>query len=55
MTTAEIKKRMMLHKTIDDKRRVTLPAEIMEILELKTGDDISFSVTKSGKIVIQKY
>lgn len=42
-------------KTIGDKGRLTLPSELLRLANLKIGDDVYFTVTKGGNIVIRKY
>lgn len=42
-------------KTIADKGRITLSSEILRLAGLKVGDQVYFTVTKNGNIVIKKY
>lgn len=39
---------------IDDKKRITLPDELLKEFELEVGDYIKFEVTSNGKIEIKK-
>jgi AbrB family looped-hinge helix DNA binding protein len=36
------------------KGQITLPGEIRELLELKEGDDLAFSVDEQGKVVVNR-
>ena len=40
-------------RQIDDRNRITLPAEVMKLLNLKTNDEILFQLN-SGKIIMGK-
>jgi AbrB family looped-hinge helix DNA binding protein len=36
------------------KGQITLPGEIRELLELKEGDDLAFSVDEQGRVVVNR-
>jgi AbrB family looped-hinge helix DNA binding protein len=36
------------------KGQITLPGEIRELLELKEGDDLAFSVNEQGQVVVNR-
>ena len=42
-------------KVISDKGRITLSSEILRLANLKVGDEVYFTVTKNGNILIKKY
>ena len=36
------------------KGQITLPGEIRELLELKEGDDLAFSINEQGQVVVNR-
>ena len=42
-------------KKIDAKNRVVLPKELLKLANIKIGDDVYFSLTRAGNIIIKKY
>ena len=42
-------------KKIDSRNRVILPNELVKLAGLKVGDEVYFTLTKAGNIVIRKY
>jgi bifunctional DNA-binding transcriptional regulator/antitoxin component of YhaV-PrlF toxin-antitoxin module len=38
-------------RQIDDRNRITLPSELLSLLDLKTGDEVFFKVSDSKVIV----
>ena len=42
-------------RKVDNKGRVFIPREVLEIVGIKEGDSVTFETTKAGGIVIRKY